>query len=90
MHYAEFGEDEVGPFVRFLAFLVVSTIFCFLGVHRLTRKKQSAALLAAIKEYDANKWKVIGQKVNKPAKVGSTAPSWISHCNDGTIQGPSS
>jgi hypothetical protein len=31
--------------------------------------KKSAALLAAIKEYDANKWKVIGQKVGKPAKV---------------------
>jgi hypothetical protein len=30
---------------------------------------ESAALLAAIKEYDANKWKVIGQKVGKPAKV---------------------
>jgi hypothetical protein len=31
--------------------------------------KKSAALLAAIKEYDANKWKAIGQKVGKPAKV---------------------
>jgi hypothetical protein len=31
--------------------------------------KKSAALLAAIKEYDANKWKVIGQKVGKPAKA---------------------
>ncbi|KAI5368759.1 hypothetical protein J4E82_010465 [Alternaria postmessia] len=30
---------------------------------------KSAALLAAIKEYDANKWKVIGQKVGKPAKA---------------------
>ncbi|KAF2119724.1 hypothetical protein BDV96DRAFT_351540 [Lophiotrema nucula] len=30
---------------------------------------ESAALLAAIKEYDSNKWKVIGQKVNKPAKA---------------------
>ncbi|KAF2822458.1 hypothetical protein CC86DRAFT_78982 [Ophiobolus disseminans] len=29
---------------------------------------ESAALLAAIKEYDANKWKAIGQKVGKPAK----------------------
>jgi hypothetical protein len=36
----------------------------------LTRKNQSAALLSAIKEYDANKWKVIGNKVGKPAKVG--------------------
>ncbi|KAF1968056.1 hypothetical protein BU23DRAFT_278865 [Bimuria novae-zelandiae CBS 107.79] len=32
-------------------------------------EKQSAALLAAIKEYDANKWKVVGQKVGKPAKA---------------------
>ncbi|TGZ80695.1 hypothetical protein EX30DRAFT_49052 [Ascodesmis nigricans] len=30
---------------------------------------ESAALLAAIKEYDANKWKVIGQKLGKPAKA---------------------
>ncbi|KAF2737716.1 hypothetical protein EJ04DRAFT_95528 [Polyplosphaeria fusca] len=30
---------------------------------------ESAALLAAIKEYDANKWKSIGQKVGKPAKA---------------------
>lgn len=35
------------------------------------RRKQSAALLAAIKEYEASKWKVIGAKVGKPAKVGS-------------------
>jgi hypothetical protein len=26
-------------------------------------------LLQAIKDYDTNKWKVIGQKVGKPAKV---------------------
>jgi hypothetical protein len=26
-------------------------------------------LLAAIKEYEQQKWKVIGQKVGKPAKV---------------------
>lgn len=32
---------------------------------------QSVALREAIKEYDANKWKVIGQKVGKPAKVSS-------------------
>ena len=32
---------------------------------------QSAALLAAIKQYDADKWKVIGQKVGKPAKVST-------------------
>jgi len=30
---------------------------------------ESAALLQAIKEYDQNKWKVIGQKVGKPAKA---------------------
>lgn len=30
---------------------------------------ESAALLNAIREYETNKWKVIGQKVNKPAKV---------------------
>ncbi|KAA8913419.1 hypothetical protein FN846DRAFT_930001 [Sphaerosporella brunnea] len=33
------------------------------------REDESAALLAAIREYDANKWKVIGQKVGKPAKA---------------------
>jgi hypothetical protein len=31
--------------------------------------EQSAALLQAIKDYENNKWKVIGQKVGKPAKV---------------------
>ncbi|KAF2186482.1 hypothetical protein K469DRAFT_572104, partial [Zopfia rhizophila CBS 207.26] len=30
---------------------------------------EKAALLAAIKEYDSNKWKSIGQKVGKPAKA---------------------
>ncbi|KAF1990380.1 hypothetical protein K402DRAFT_325300, partial [Aulographum hederae CBS 113979] len=30
---------------------------------------ESAALLQAIKEYEANKWKAIGQKVGKPAKA---------------------
>lgn len=33
---------------------------------------QSIALREAIKEYEANKWKVIGQKVGKPAKVRMT------------------
>lgn len=28
-----------------------------------------AALKEAIREYEANKWKTIGQKVNKPPKV---------------------
>lgn len=30
---------------------------------------ESAALLAAIREYENNKWKVVGQKVGKPAKA---------------------
>ncbi|KAF2662057.1 hypothetical protein K491DRAFT_339651 [Lophiostoma macrostomum CBS 122681] len=30
---------------------------------------ESAALLIAIKDYDQNKWKVIGQRVGKPAKA---------------------
>ncbi|EME83479.1 uncharacterized protein MYCFIDRAFT_122444, partial [Pseudocercospora fijiensis CIRAD86] len=30
---------------------------------------ESAALLQAIKDYENNKWKVIGQKVGKPAKA---------------------
>ena len=41
----------------------------------LTFEDQSAALLAAIKEYEASKWKVIGQKVGKPAKVGRRSRS---------------
>lgn len=64
MHYAEFAEDEVrsgGP---------DSTD----GSSVLTWR-QSAALLAAIKEYEASKWKVIGQKLGKPAKVSSRAMS---------------
>ena len=32
---------------------------------------ESQALLNAIKEYENQKWKVIGQKVGKPAKVSS-------------------
>lgn len=63
MHYAEFAEDEVS--------LSGQPRCC--GRPILIRK-QSAALLAAIKEYDANKWKAIGQKVGKPAKVCSDTP----------------
>jgi hypothetical protein len=57
MHYAEFAEDEVSyeSLQNYTEIVLMS--------------KKSAALLAAIKEYDANKWKVIGQKVGKPAKV---------------------
>jgi hypothetical protein len=51
--------------------------------HMLTKKKQSAALLAAIKEYDANKWKSIGQKVGKPAKVSSIRALIASRVVDG-------
>ncbi|KAL1963699.1 hypothetical protein VTN77DRAFT_7903 [Rasamsonia byssochlamydoides] len=32
-------------------------------------EEESIALREAIKEYEANKWKVIGQKVGKPAKA---------------------
>lgn len=59
MHYAEFAEDEVWqPCVFFSIHLVTSTDVV-----------QSVKLRDAIKEYEANKWKVIGQKVGKPAKV---------------------
>jgi hypothetical protein len=56
MHYAEFAEDEV----RNTALIAVMW---------LTNSGQSIALREAIREYEANKWKVIGQKVGKPAKV---------------------
>lgn len=36
---------------------------------------QSVKLREAIKEYEANKWKVIGQKVGKPAKVSIEIPA---------------
>lgn len=39
---------------------------------------QSAALLQAIKDYETNKWKVIGQKVGKPAKVCTHKLCWRS------------
>ena len=61
MHYAEFAEDEVSNFVRLTA--TISGAECMLTSF------QSAALLQAIKDYENNKWKVIGQKVGKPAKV---------------------
>jgi hypothetical protein len=31
---------------------------------------QRARLMQAIKDYDASKWKAIGQQLGKPAKVG--------------------
>ena len=68
MHYAEFAEDEV------------SFVWCSCSLRRVVSSEQfvnrcdlqSAALLNAIKEYENNKWKVIGQKVGKPAKVRSS------------------
>jgi hypothetical protein len=33
--------------------------------------EEAAALLSAMKEYESNKWKFIGGKLNKPAKVRS-------------------
>ena len=68
MHYAEFAEDEVSlskPIQRHGEPILIWT--------------QSTALLAAIKEYDANKWKAIGQKVGKPAKVGPDIPLCVPH-----------
>ena len=61
MHYAEFAEDEVSNFVRLTAMTSCRPLW--------TNVSQSAALLQAIKDYENNKWKVIGQKVGKPAKV---------------------
>ena len=60
MHYAEFAEDEVCLIIGHFESLILSL-------------KQSQALYNAIKEYENNKWKVIGQKVGKPAKVTCSA-----------------
>lgn len=59
MHYAEFAEDEVRPIMAHLHHMLFLTL----------PANQSVALREAIKEYEANKWKAIGQKVGKPAKV---------------------
>ncbi|CAG8196024.1 unnamed protein product [Penicillium nalgiovense] len=40
---------------------------------------ESVKLREAIKEYEANKWKVIGQKVGKPAKVSVNISRVIAH-----------
>ena len=58
MHYAEFAEDEV-------------CVYTHSEVDSSANISQSIKLRDAIKEYEANKWKVIGQKVGKPAKVCS-------------------
>jgi hypothetical protein len=61
MHYAEFAEDEVSSFVRLSWRLMVWSEWLTV--------RQSAALLQAIKDYENNKWKTIGARVGKPAKV---------------------
>lgn len=61
MHYAEFAEDEV----------LFILIYWILSRRWPTNLAQTIKLRDAIKEYEANKWKVIGQKVGKPAKVSS-------------------
>ena len=72
MHYAEFGEDEESSFVRLTAMLVG---------RRYADEMQTAALLQAIKDYENNKWKVIGQKVGKPAKVRSGSTVLVKEAN---------
>jgi hypothetical protein len=64
MHYAEFAEDEV-------RFAIVRDASTRQGAAAYHHHSQSQALMSAIKEYENNKWKVIGQKVGKPAKVCS-------------------
>ncbi len=59
MHYAEFAEDEVCRYPPTLCTVVAFT----------DTLPQKEALFSAIKEYENNKWKVIGQKVGKPAKA---------------------
>ncbi|KAL9055038.1 MAG: hypothetical protein Q9162_003803 [Coniocarpon cinnabarinum] len=73
MHYAEFAEDEVSVPVRTAAQECVPA---------LTSRTQSAALLAAIKEYEQSKWKVIGAKVGKPAKVSLAPAPLIDYSRD--------
>ena len=66
MHYADFAEDEVSSFVRLPATSHTYSV--------LLTYMQSANLLQAIKEYEQNKWKTIGLKVGKPAKVSRVLP----------------
>jgi hypothetical protein len=53
-------------------FILILILFFECGMSQSKMTSQSIALREAIKEYEANKWKVIGQKVGKPAKVGNT------------------
>lgn len=71
MHYAEFAEDEVRAPNHTCRRAPLPPL-------TNTWALQSVALLNAIKEYDANRWKVIGAKLGKPAKVSPslrTTPS---------------
>lgn len=65
MHYAEFAEDEV----RNREPLTITATCSRRGFVADQGCLQSQALANAIKEYENNKWKVIGQKVGKPAKA---------------------
>lgn len=67
MHYAEFAEDEVG-------------LRCSFAAGSFTDVGQSQALLNAIKEYETNKWKEIGKKVGKPAKVSDRSSLHLLPC----------
>lgn len=69
MHYAEFAEDEVC--MAFCRFILSSFGAGQVHLARRSDIDQSQSLLLAIKEYEANKWKEIGKKVGKPAKVFS-------------------
>lgn len=67
MHYAEFAEDEV----------YMTDYFHYRP--QTDSLVQSQALMNAIKEYENNKWKVIGQKVGKPAKVSIVVVARLLH-----------
>jgi hypothetical protein len=64
MHYAEFAEDEVKILRLDTSATLLHSWACVTDL-----MVQIQALLNAIKEYEKNKWKVIGAKVGKPAKV---------------------
>jgi hypothetical protein len=73
MHYADFAEDEVRSRPAFLPFPAGGGApggkpLPLLPPH-FVDQAQSQALLNAIKEYENNKWKEIGKKLGKPAKV---------------------
>jgi hypothetical protein len=55
--------------MRFVFFLSSAFILCHELTSRFYPLAQKAALFSAIKEYENNKWKAIGQKVGKPAKA---------------------